>query len=94
MRIGFKSEIHDCSIALAKLLAKNGILGDSLLSDISNSKQIRIDSQYYVGKEYNQKVIEKTVKNARKFVLEIEKIIEKITTNQIENIREQIKALL
>jgi uncharacterized protein (UPF0332 family) len=92
-KIGIKSEIHDCSIAIARLLAENGILGEGLVNDISNSKQVRIDTQYYVGIELNQASIKRNVENARKFVLEIEKVIENITPDQTENLRKHIRKL-
>ena len=38
MKIGIKSEIHDCTIAVATLLAEKGILGKDLATDISNSR--------------------------------------------------------
>lgn len=93
MKMGIKSEIHDCSIAIARLLAEEGVLSKDLVNDISNSKQIRIDTQYYVEKELDQTSIKRNVENARKFVLEIEKVIENITPDQIESIRKEIRNL-
>jgi len=92
MKIGIKSEIHDCSIAIAGLLTKNGILRESLASDLLNSKQARIDIQYYVERELDQTSIRKDVENARNFVLELEKVIENLTTDRIEKVRAQMKA--
>jgi uncharacterized protein (UPF0332 family) len=93
MKMGIKSEIHDCSIAVARLLTEKGLLREGLASDISNSKQARIDIQYYVERELDQASIRKDVENARNFVLELEKVIENITTDKIEKIRAQMKAL-
>ena len=90
MKIGIKSEIHDCTINLAKLLSNNGILTDSLVEDIARAKQTRIDTQYYVEKEQNPKTIKRQVEAARQFVLETEKAIENLTTEQINNIRTQL----
>jgi len=93
MKIGTKSEIHDCSIAIARLLAENEILNEDLVNDISNSKQIRIDTQYYVERELNKASIKRNAENARKFVLRIEKVIENLTPSQIETIRKHIRNL-
>jgi uncharacterized protein (UPF0332 family) len=93
MKMGIKSEIHDCSIAVARLLTEKGLLREGLASDISDSKQARIDIQYYVERELDQASIRKDVENARNFVLELEKVIENITTDKIEKIRAQMKAL-
>ena len=93
MKMGIKSEIHDCSIAVARLLTEKGLLREGLASDISDSKQARIDIQYYVERELDQASIRKDVENARNFVLELEKVIENIATDKIEKIRAQMKAL-
>lgn len=44
MKMGVKSEIHDCTINLAQLLANHGILRQSLVNDIAEAKQERIDA--------------------------------------------------
>lgn len=87
MKLGVKSEIHDCSIAVARLLAREGILTENLVNDISQAKEMRVDVQYYVTKELEQGKVRRNVESARKFVLEIEKAIENTTTEQIESIR-------
>ena len=91
MKIGVKSEIHDCTINVAQLLANHGILRQSLVDDIAEAKQTRIDTQYYVATELNQKQIRQNAETARKFVLEIEQTIENITTEQINTIRTSLK---
>jgi uncharacterized protein (UPF0332 family) len=91
MKIGVKSEIHDCTINIAKLLAKNKILNPHLINDITKAKQTRIDTQYYVAKELNQTDIKNNTEAARKFVLQIEQTIENITQQQINTIRTQLK---
>ena len=93
MKMGIKSEIHDCTINLAKLLSNNSILTDSLMEDIAKAKQTRIDTQYYVEKEQNPKTIKRQVEAARQFVLETEKAVENITPEQINNIRTQLTKL-
>ena len=93
MKMGIKSEIHDCTINLAKLLSKNGILPPSLTQDIAKAKQTRIDTQYYDSQEQNPKTIKRQVEAARHFVLETEKVIENITPEQITNIRTQLSKL-
>jgi len=91
MKIGVKSEIHDCTITVAKLLAENGSLNQNLIDDITEAKQTRIDTQYYVEKQLSQTAIKSNVEAARKFVLETEKTIENLTTEQISSIRIQLK---
>ena len=91
MKMGVKSEIHDCTINVAQLLANHGILRQSLVDDIAEAKQARINAQYYVATELNQKEIKKNAETARKFVLEIEQTIENITSKQISTIRTYLK---
>jgi len=66
MKLGVKSEIHDCTINVAKLLSNNGILNSSLIDDIAKAKQTRIDTQYYVAKELNQTDVKNNAEGARK----------------------------
>jgi len=94
MKIGVKSEIHDCTINIAKLLAKNKILNPHLINDITKAKQTRIDTQYYVAKELTQTDIKNNAEAARKFVLELEQTTENITPEQINTIRAQLKKAL
>jgi uncharacterized protein (UPF0332 family) len=86
MKIGIKSEIHDCTINLAKLLSEKGILDSQLVEDIDQAKQTRIDTQYYVETQPSPAAIRHNVEAARKFVLEVEKTIENLTTEQINSI--------
>lgn len=91
MKLGVKSEIHDYSISVAKLLCKNHVFDSHLVDDITKAKQTRIDMQYYVEREIDSTEIKKNVDAARKFVLETEKTIETITREQINSIRTQLK---
>ena len=87
MKMGIKSEIHDCSIAVANLLAEHGIIQKELVNDLSHAKELRIDMQYYIPTELKKEKIEKSVKQARMFVLEMEKTIEAINEEQINLVR-------
>jgi len=87
MKMGIKSEIHDCSIAVAGLFAGHGIVQQELVNDISSAKELRIDMQYYIPRELKKENIEKSVKQARIFVLEMEKAIEALDEEQIKLIR-------
>jgi uncharacterized protein (DUF2267 family) len=91
MKIGVKSEIHDCTINIAQLLANHGIIRQTLVDDIAEAKQTRIDTQYYVATETSQKQIRLNAETARKFVIEIELTIENISLEQINTIRTKLK---
>jgi len=88
MKMGIKSEIHDCSIAVAGLLAGHGLVQQKLVDDISSAKELRIDMQYYIPREPKKENIESNVRQARTFVLEMEESIEAVDEEQINLIRE------
>jgi uncharacterized protein (UPF0332 family) len=94
MKIGVKSEIHDCTIRIGRYLSENGVLSKSLIDDLERAKQTRVDLQYYVTKEFGVKEIMENVEAARKFVLDVEKQTIGLTADQIQNIRQQLKRVM
>ena len=83
MKIGVKSEIHDCTIEICTLLEEMGITPKGYSKILEEDKQLRIDNQYYlrnreVPLDYN-KVLE--------FVLRMKDINSKITNLKIKEIR-------
>ena len=48
MRIGIKCEIHECTIALCRLLENEGIVPSGYAQILDEDKQLRIDNQYYL----------------------------------------------
>jgi hypothetical protein len=93
MKIDIKSEIHDCTVEVVMLLAERGMFGKDLATDISHSKQARIDIQYYVEKQLNHDRIKRDVKKAHAFVLMLEKTIEGLETDRIEEARKHLETL-
>lgn len=69
------------------------ILGKDLIVDISNSKQARIDVQYYVERELDQHRIRIDTEKARSFVLALEKTIENLELEKINMVRNHLKSL-
>lgn len=51
MKIGIKSEIHECTIALIKILEENNILNSNMAEILEQSKNQRINNQYYLKNE-------------------------------------------
>lgn len=92
-KIGIKSEIHNCSINLAELLAEKGILSPALIKDLAKAKQTRVDTQYYVITPQTPKMVKDNVEAARSFVLEVEKILENLTPEQLNAVRAHILKL-
>jgi len=82
MKCGIKSEIHDCTIALMKILGfeKNEI------EYIRKLKSDRIDAQYYLKNiEFADE------KNVKEFVLKCKEISEELNDDKINEIRKMIK---
>jgi uncharacterized protein (UPF0332 family) len=87
IKMGIRSEIHDCSIAVASPLAEHGVVQQEVVSDLSSAKELRIDMQYYIPRELKKENIEKSIEQARIFVLEMEKAIEAVDEERINLIR-------
>ena len=83
MKLGIKSEIHECTIAVCKKLEKEKILPDGYAKILESDKQLRIDNQYYLrNKEVHIELTELT-----DFILQIKEIITKINDEDVERIR-------
>ena len=74
-------------------LAEKGMLGKDLATDISHSKQARIDIQCYVEKQLDQDRIKRGVKKAHAFVLMLGKTIEGLEIDRIEEARKHLETL-
>ena len=86
MKLGIKSEIHDCTILLSKLLEEKAILPKGTHKMLENDKQLRIDNQYYLK---NIPIIFNHSELAE-FILKRKRIINSLTLEKINEIRENI----
>jgi len=89
MKIGIKSEIHDCTISLCDFLEKEGIFETGFSEKLSDDKKLRIDNQYYLKNipvfvDYDRLL---------QFLLETKNVLDKMTYDQIHKIRSKIGAL-
>lgn len=87
MRLGLKSEIHDCTIEIISFLEKQGVIKKGVAKMLKNDKELRIDNQYYL----KNKSVYVNYNALRDFVLEIKEMVSTITNERIEEIREKIK---
>ena len=87
MRLGIKSEIHDCTIEILKFLEKENIIDKRTAKILEKDKELRIDNQYYLK---NREVVVEYEK-LRDLILKIKEIINTITNKQIEEIRMKIE---
>ncbi|MCE9651713.1 MAG: HEPN domain-containing protein [Nitrosarchaeum sp.] len=90
-RIGIKCEIHDCTISLFEYLF-TGKIPPKLIQDFQQSKDDRIDVQYYTQSiPINLNAI---VADTKTFVLEIQKIIDNLTQSEIIILQSKLKVAL
>ena len=87
MKLGIKSEIHDCTIEIIKFLEKQNVIERGIAKILENDKRLRIDNQYYLK---NKKVFV-DYNNLRDLILETKEIINTITNEKIEEIRRKIE---
>jgi uncharacterized protein (UPF0332 family) len=93
MKAGIKSEIHDCTIfGLKSLFVEEGIINNDIYEEIEKSRDLRVDALYY-DKDFGKEEILKRAKTAPEFCLNVEAIINKITKEDIENIKKKFEIL-
>ncbi|MBU2523399.1 MAG: hypothetical protein KKE23_03870 [Nanoarchaeota archaeon] len=85
MKIGIKSEIHDCTIEICGFLEKEGLLPIGTYKKLEDDKRLRIDNQYYL-KNIEVKINFDELVN---FILDIKKRINMLTLDDINKIRKK-----
>ncbi|MAE12940.1 hypothetical protein CMO92_00100 [Candidatus Woesearchaeota archaeon] len=87
MKLGIKCEIHECTIEVSKFLEKEGLIPEGYSTILEEDKQLRIDNQYYLKNrdvpiDYDALV---------DYVLKIKEVIQKLTEENTESIRDSLK---
>jgi len=86
MKLGIKSEIHECTIAVSQLLEDKNIIPTGFTARLEQDKQLRIDNQYYLK---NKEVLI-NYDELLNFILTIKDINNKLTKEEKEKIRKEI----
>ena len=86
MKIGIKSEIHECTIKICELLEAEKILPKGYAKTLEEDKKLRIDNQYYL----KNRSVKISYTEILDYVLTIQDIKEKLSIEQIESIRRKI----
>jgi uncharacterized protein (UPF0332 family) len=89
-KIGIKCEVHDCTIAAAKLLLN---IKSALAKEIDSAKIQRINMQYYADRTVTDKEYAENIKSVPSFVLEVEKLASGMTSKDIGDIRKRFESL-
>jgi uncharacterized protein (UPF0332 family) len=86
-RIGLKCENHSCSILVVDIL-----LGDETTLTIKEHKDKRIDAQYYIKVDQENK-IETMLYEAQGFISNFDEIVSNLSEDDIEKYRNKISLL-
>lgn len=86
MKIGIKSEIHDCTISLCKFLEDEKTLPKGISKRLEKDKELRIDNQYYLK---NIRV-DVDFSELADFILTIKNITLSLTLDKINGLRNKI----
>lgn len=90
-KCGIKSEIHDCTISLMKyLFVDENIIENKFYDELKLAKELRVDVQYYVAEELDRNELRTDSVTAQDFVLKMEEVIENISKEQVELVRNKI----
>jgi len=81
-RIGIKCENHTCSILAVTLL-----LGENKTKTINEHKEKRIDAQYYMKVDQEEK-IRNMLQEAKIFVADFDELVSNLSDNNIKEYRE------
>ncbi len=93
MKIGIKSEIHDCTIfALKSLFIEEKIIDKDIYKELKKSRDLRVGALYY-DKEFGRKEILERAEIAPEFCLKVESILNKITNEDVERARKKFNLL-
>ncbi len=87
-KLGIRCEIHDCSIALFEYLFA-GMVTKEMVEDLRLSKEDRIEYQYYPKESKID--LAKLVKDAKNFVVEIERILDSLNQEKISELQKKVR---
>ena len=92
MKCGIKSEIHECTIEVAKTVFAD-FISTKRITELEKSKVQRINLQYYTDRMVEENDFKENIETAGDFIMEIKKLIDDIGLHQIEIIRNKLNSL-
>jgi uncharacterized protein (UPF0332 family) len=91
MKVGIKSEIHDCTIfALKSIFKELGIISQEVCKDLEDSRDLRVGSLYY-DKDFGKKEILSKADTAPNFCLKVESIVDSISKEDVFKVRKKFE---
>ena len=89
MKIGIKSEIHDCTIAVAEFLENCNIIKLGISKMLEIDKGLRIDNQYYL----KNRDVSIDFEELSKFMVSIKESLSMLDDSKIIELREKINKI-
>ena len=86
MRLGVKSEVHECTIELCRFFESEGALFSGVADRLERDKQLRIDNQYYLK---NKEVIIDEA-DLHEFIIQMRETILRMTDGRIRALRSRL----
>lgn len=83
MKIGIKSEIHECTIRIIRLLEEEKVIMFNFSGILEEDKELRIDNQYYL----KNRPVHIDSRALADMLLQIREILDALTADQIQRIR-------
>lgn len=87
MKLGIKSEIHECTIAIIRILEKEQIIRFHLAKTLEEDKELRIDNQYYL----KNRPVHLNPQEMAELLLNVKKFIDELSPSKIQDIRKRIE---
>ena len=88
-KCGVKCEIHDCTMVVFRFLFSEHF-DETFFKEIEIAKEQRINMTYYTDKFIPHEEIKENVDNAPNFVLEIEKYIDGVSLEELQQLRSKL----
>jgi len=93
MKVGIKSEIHDCTLfALKSFFVDLELIPEEIYIELLKSKELRVGSLYY-DKDFGREEILKRAKVAPDFCLKVESILENFSKEDVVKVRKKFEEL-
>ena len=89
MRIGIKSEIHDCTIAVAEFLENYNVIKQGISKMLEKDKELRIDNQYYLKNIH----VNVNFEELSEFMVSIKEALSKLDEGKISELREKFDSI-
>ena len=89
MKMGIKSEIHDCTISIAEFLEKEKVVKFGVAKMLEKDKELRIDNQYYL----KNIPVNINFEELSEFMISVKDSLSKLDNDKISELREKVSRI-